>query len=110
MKLYFYFLETNKIRTEECEAEEKPKTYKPVDKFPRGYYYSSVKKDDIGTLSGYQNDVVILLENDIEKVAKIFREKCERRISGAKTTIRSEEEAIEEQKRLIGMIEEWRTK
>lgn len=108
--MYFYFLETKKIRTEECEAEEKPKTYKPVDEFPAGYYYCSVKKDDIGTLSGYQNDVVILLENDIEKVAKIFREKCECRISRAKTTIRLEEEAIEEQKRLIGMIEEWRTK
>lgn len=110
MKLYFYFLETNKIRTEECEAEEKPKTYKPADKFPSGYYYCSVKKDDIGTFAGYQDNVIVLLENDIEKVAKIFRGKCEYRISRAKTTIRSEEKTIKEQNRLISMIEEWRVK
>lgn len=110
MKLYFYFLETNKIRVEECEVEEKPKTYKPVDKLPRGYYYCSVKKGDIGTLSGYNNDTIILTENDIEKVAEIFKSKCKRRIERDKRDILSAEASIEEQNRLIGMIEDWRTK
>lgn len=115
MKLYFYFLETpyNKkphIRVDECEVEEKPKTYKPVDKFPNGYYYCSVKKEDIGTFSGYNNDVVILLENDIEKVAGMFKQKCKSRIEREKQNIRSAEESIEKQNCLIEMIEEWRTK
>ena len=43
MKLYFYILEKpyNKnpfVRFEECEVIEKPKTYKPKDRFPMDVY------------------------------------------------------------------------
>lgn len=112
MKLYFYFLESYganpHIRCEECEVEEKPKTYKAVDKFPEGYWYSAVKKDDIGTLSGYDKGVVILTEKDSVKVADIFKSKCEHSISSSNARIKSEEANIDKQKSLIEMIEKWR--
>lgn len=59
MKLYFYILDSNreynpetktlgdyifKIRVEECEVMEKPKTYKAVTQFPEGIYIGYVKK------------------------------------------------------------------
>ena len=69
MKLYFYILETPYngkpyIRFEECEVEEKPKTYKPIDKFPSGIYRSCVNKSDIGNFSGCGANCVILTEKD----------------------------------------------
>lgn len=42
MKLYFYILGTDRktgkwnLHLKECEVIEKPKTYKPVTKFPDG--------------------------------------------------------------------------
>lgn len=50
MKLYFYILDSGRktdewnLRLEECEVTEKPKTYKPVTKFPDGIYASFIKK------------------------------------------------------------------
>lgn len=108
MKLYFYFLESNKIRTEECEVEEKPKTYRPIEKFPSGYYYSYVKKEEIGKLAGYNSDAVILLEDNKEQAAKIFSEKCNMGISRAKSSIQSAESRIEELNSMLKMIEEWK--
>lgn len=108
MKLYFYFLETNKIRCEECEVEEKPKTYKPVDKLPAGYYYCSVKKEEIGKLAGYNSDVVILIEKDTERVSEIFREKCKRRIARENSNITCAEAAIKDQNTMLKMIDDWR--
>lgn len=94
MKLYFYFLETGKIRCEECEVEEKPKTYKPVDRFPAGYYGCYVKKEDIGELIGYGNDVVVLTENNIQKVADVFRDKMKHKIARARRDIVSANNSI----------------
>lgn len=114
MKLYFYFLEEpyNKepyIRCEECEVEEKPKTYKPVDKFPNGYWYSTVKKDDIGKINGYQGNIVVLTEKDNEKVADIFKSKFECSINRSVERIKREEENIDKQKSLIEMVERWKS-
>lgn len=52
MKLYFWFLERPRneephIRFEECEVIEKPKTFKPVDKFPSGFYGAYVFKNEL---------------------------------------------------------------
>lgn len=114
MKLYFYFLEEpyNKeqyIRCEECEVEEKPKTYKPVDKFPNGYWYSVVKKDDIGKINGYQGNIVVMKEKDNEKVADIFKSKFEYSINRSVGRIKFDEENIEKQKSLIEMVERWKS-
>lgn len=114
MKLYFYFLELpyNKepyIRCEECEVEEKPKTYKPVDRFPAEYCYSSVNKDDIGKINGYQGNIVVMLEKDNAKVADIFKSKFECSINRSVERIKFDEENIEKQKSLIKMVERWKS-
>lgn len=114
MKLYFYFLELpyNKepyIRCEECEVEEKPKTYRPVDRFPKGYYYSTLKKGDIGTPIGYDKRAVALTEKDNAKVADIFKSKFECSINRSVERIKCDEENIEKQKSLIEMVERWKS-
>lgn len=80
MKLYFYFLDTpyNEepfIRFEECEVIEKPKTYCPAEKFPNGFYGSYVKKSDIGHLSGYHENIVVLTEKNKEAALNLFKNK-----------------------------------
>lgn len=107
MKLYFYFLETGKIRCEECEVEEKPKTYKPVNGFPKGYYGCYVKKENIGELIGYFNNVVVLTENNVQKVAKAFRNKIEYKIAGAKSDIAHANDSIDQCNEILSMIDEW---
>ena len=107
MKLYFYFLETGKIRCEECEVEEKPKTYKPVNRFPAGYYGCYIKKEDIGKLIGYSNDVVVLTENNIQMVANVFREKMLYRIAREKQNIASANDSINWCNEMLLMIDEW---
>lgn len=107
MKLYFYFLETGKIRCEECEVKEKPKTYKPVNRFPKGYYGCYVKKEDIGRLIGYGNNIVVLTENNIQKVADVFREKMKCGIAKAKQDIASANDSINRCNEALSMIDEW---
>lgn len=87
MKLYFYFLETGKIRCAECEVEEKPKTYKPV--------------------IGYSNDVVVLTENNIQKVADVFRSKMRYKIARAKQDITFANDSINQCNEALSMIDEW---
>ena len=110
MKLYFYFLRTGKIRSEECEVDEKPKTYKPVNKFPSGFYGCYVKKEDIGRLIGYGDDVVVLTEKNIQKVADVFRRKMEYRIAREKQNIAFANDSINQCNETLSMIDEWERK
>ena len=107
MKLYFYFLETGKIRFAECEVEEKPKTYKPVNKFPSGYYGCYVKKEDIGRLIGYDNNIVVLEENNIQDVAKKFRTRKEYEIASKKNDIAYANDSINRCNETLSMIDDW---
>lgn len=107
MKLYFYFLETGKIRFEECEAVEKPKTYKPVDRFPAGYYGCYVRKEDIGELVGYGDNVVVLTENNIQKVAEIFRDRMKYKIVREEQSIAISNISINRYNETLSMIDEW---
>ena len=108
MKLYFYFLETGKIRCSECEVEEKPKTYKPVNKFPSGFYGCYVKKEDMGRLIGYGDNVVVLTEKNIQKVADVFRGKVQHTIARAKQDIVSANDSINRCNEILSMIDEWK--
>lgn len=112
MKLYFYFLvckgENKGIRMEECEVAEKPKTYKPVKEFPAGYYEQHVKKDDIGRLSGYRYDTVILTEPKGERAAELFSLRCKRDIINAEDKIRRAKEEIVRANALLKAIEKWK--
>ena len=109
MKLYFYILDSNreynpetktlgdyisKIRIEECEVIEKPKTYKAVTHFPDGIYIGYVRKEDIGTISGYSMPYIVLTVPNYQFVKDRFLEKYNAEISRLKKTIAMYEEKI----------------
>ena len=83
MKLYFYTLDTygnnpKGLYVEECEAEEKPKTYKAVDRvFPN--CYSTARKDDVGRITNF--NCLFLTEPNFEYAKEAFRNRAERRIA-----------------------------
>lgn len=90
MKLYFYILDSDreynpetktlgnyvfKIRVEECEVVEKPKTYKAATRFPDGICIGYVKKKDIGIISGCSTPYIVLEEPNYQFVKETFLEK-----------------------------------
>lgn len=83
MKLYFYILDTygrnpKGLYVEECEAEEKPKTYKAVDRaFPN--YCSMARKDKVGRITDY--GCLFLTEPNFEYAKEAFRNRVEGRIA-----------------------------
>lgn len=102
MKLYFYILDriakfnpetrtyekdTFKIRVEECEVIEKPKTYKALIKFPKGVYIGYVRKDDIGKLSDSFTPYIVLEEPDYQFAKDKFLKKYNAEISRLKNAI-----------------------
>lgn len=102
MKLYFYILEKpyNKnpfVRFEECEVIEKPKTYKPKDKFPSGVYNSYISKSDIGHVSGYSNNRVVLTEPNAKVAKEIFMKLYE-------SNVRQKEESLVKVKTMLNAI------
>lgn len=110
MKLYFYHLsqplgEKPRIEVEECEVEEKPRTYKAVDKFPRFYIETYVKKENIGKIN---DDTIILSERDSEKVVRIFKEKLYSDIEWNQNRIKDLKKEVAKAYDLIDMIDDWR--
>ena len=108
MKLYFYILEKpyNKnpfVRFEECEVIEKPKTYKPKDRFPMGVYGCYVSKSDIGTVSGYSNNLVVLTEPNAKFAKEIFTKLYE-------SDIRQKEKSLAKAKVMLNSILEMEEK
>ena len=108
MKLYFYILERpyNKnpfVRFDECEVIEKPKTYYPKDKFPSGVYNSYISKSDIGHVSGYSNNLVVLTEPNVKFAKEIFTKLYE-------SNVRQKEEALAKAKSMLNAILEMEEK
>ena len=102
MKLYFYILEKpyNKnpfVRFEECEVIEKPKTYYPQDKFPRGVYNVYISKQDIGHISGHSSNLVVLTEPNAKVAKEIFAKLYE-------SNVRLAEESLSEAKAMLNVI------
>lgn len=102
MKLYFYILEKyfNKnpfVRFEECEVIEKQKTYYPKDKFPSGVYNYYISKSDIGHISGYSNNLVVLTEPNAKVAKELFTKICE-------SNVRQKEESLAEAKNILSAI------
>lgn len=83
MKLYFYTLDTyggnpKGLCVKECEAEEKPKTYKAVDRvFPN--CYSAIRKDDVGRITNF--NCLFLTEPNFEYAREVFQKRAEGRIA-----------------------------
>ncbi len=112
MKLYFYFLDIRKencIRMEECEVEEKEKTYRPINEFPCGYYGCHVRKSDIGRLTGLYQNIIILTEENQERAAETFICVCRDDISTAERIIKANESDIKKSIDTIEKIEKWRS-
>lgn len=102
MKLYFYILERPYdknpfVRFEECEVIEKPKTYKPKYKFPRGVYNSYISKSDIGIVSGYSNNLVVLTEPNAKVTKELFTKLYE-------SNVRQKEESLAKAKVMLNAI------
>lgn len=87
MKLYFYILDSDqefnpetrtfgdpvfKVRVEECEVIEKPKTYRAVTWFPKGIYIEYVKKEDIGKIFDSFTPYIVLTEPNYQFVKDKF--------------------------------------
>jgi hypothetical protein len=98
MKLYFYILGTDRktgkwnLRLEECEVIEKPKTYKPVTKFPDGIYGSFIKKESIGNFISEYGKVVVLDSPDYEKAKEVFFKKYDNELNTLRKRINFYEE------------------
>lgn len=113
MKLYFYHLsqptgEKTRIEVEECEVEEKAKTYRRVDKFPEFYCGHYVKKENIGKLAGYNFDVVVLTERDDERAAEAFKDELHSNIEQYQRRIESLKKEVAKAYDLIDMVDDWR--
>jgi hypothetical protein len=84
MKLYFYKLNTGGryektgITVQVCEAEEKSKIYKSVDRFFPNYCCAE-KKDDVGRIINF--NYLFLTEPNFEYAKEVFRNGAERRIA-----------------------------
>lgn len=104
MKLYFYTLDTygsnpKGLYVEECEAEEKPKTYKAVDGvFPN--YYSTIRKDDVGQITNF--NYLFLTEPNFDYAREVFRKRAEGRIAD----ILKEVEKLKTELKIINESEE----
>lgn len=110
MKLYFYHLsqplrEKPRIEVEECEVEEKPKTYKPVEEFPRFYCGCYVMKREIGKLDG---NTVVLTKKDSAKAAEVFKEEFYGDIKRNQNRIEEIKKEVAKAYDLIDMVDDWR--
>lgn len=96
MKLYFYILEepyNDKpfIHFEQCEVDEKPKTYL-LHVRPRGFYCRQISKEYIGKRMG---NTVILLEKDDFLARSIFAESINKKISDEEKQVKWLREQLE---------------
>lgn len=109
MKLYFYILDSDreynpetktfgdsafKVRVEECEVIEKPKTYRAATRFPERLYIGYVKKEDVGRISNSLTPYIVLEEPDYQFVKNKFLEKYNNEISRLKNAIAMYENKI----------------
>lgn len=89
--------ETKIIRTV-VEVEEKPKTYIKV-----GFMFNTrILKSDVGVLSGYDNGILYLLEDDMKKATEIFVKSLKNKIEAEKKRI---QDAIESSNKKIAEYE-----
>lgn len=109
MKLYFYIFDSDrefnpetrtfgdstfKVRVEECEVVEKPKTYRAVTQSPERLYIGYVKKEDIGKISGSSTPYIVLEEPNYQFVKETFLEKYNNDIRRFKNIIAMYENKI----------------
>lgn len=109
MKLYFYILDSDreynpetktlgdyvfKVRVEECEVIEKPKTYRAATRFPDGIYIGCVRKEDIGRILDPLTPYIVLEEPNYQFVKDKFLERYNAEINRLKKAIAMYESKI----------------
>lgn len=102
MKLYFYVLEDNKINFTECEVEEKPKSYKLLEKVC-GFYGSRVLKSEIGLKGEYTWKQIVVLDKKDDELAKKYLSDY------VNNEIEKRQKDIEKFQKQIEIISEWRS-
>lgn len=101
--MYLYKFELNtwretKITRTVVEVEEKPKTYIKAGVLSN----TRILKSDVGVLSGHDNGILYLLEDDMEKATQIFVESLKSKIESEKKRIQS---AVESSNKRIAEFE-----
>ena len=95
MKLYIYSFWCNKFSCREADVEEKPKTYIITGKSEFGYKGQRIRKDEIGVLSGYSRDKVILTEKDKKKAVEMLISRQSTIVESCRVRLEDEEKALE---------------
>lgn len=91
-----------KIKVDEFEVEEKPKTYKVVDR-NNSVYESMIRKDELDTINRfYGNKMFSLLPNKSAYIKKLI-DRTEGKLVIAKSEVESLSERKEELSRLYEM-------
>lgn len=97
MKLYFHILDefrNSKLKCVAVEAVERTRSYKLQENAPN-IHRSVINKDEIGVPIGWNNDVVILTEQDAEKAKEIFINRIRKEIDKRKEEIERYEKEID---------------
>ena len=95
MKLYIYSFWGDKFSCREVDVEEKPKTYIITEKSEFGYKGQRIRKDEIGVLSGYNRDTVILTEKDKKKAVEMLISRQSTVVESYRVRLEKEEKALE---------------
>ena len=95
MKLYIYRFWGDKFFCREVDVEEKPKTYIITEESEFGYKGQRIRKDEIGVLSGYSRDKVILTEKDKKKAVEMFINRQSTIVESCRVRLEKEEKALE---------------
>ena len=95
MKLYIYRFWGDKFSCGEVDVEEKPKTYIITEKSEFGYKGQRIRKDEIGALSGYNRDTVILTEEDKKKAIEMLISRQGTIVESCRVRLEYEEKKLE---------------
>lgn len=95
MKLYIYRFWRNKFVFEEVDVEEKPKMYIITKKCKFGYKGQGIRKGEIGVLSGYNRNKVILTEKDKKKAVEMLINRQNIIVESCRVRLEKEEKALE---------------
>lgn len=95
MKLYFYRLWGNEFSYGEVDVEEKPKTYIVTERSEFGYKGQRIRKDEIGVISGYNGDTVILTEKDKKEAVEMLIRRQESVVESCREHLEREVKALE---------------
>lgn len=95
MKLYIYSFWGNKFSCREADVEEKPKTYIITEESEFGYKGQRIRKDEIGVLSSYSRDKVILTEKDKKKAVEMLISRQSTIVERLRVRLEDEEKALE---------------